>query len=98
VVFGGVAIGGGNSRDDMDVLVECLVEKVFIEMSSAVLMPSSSVSVSSGRSGRPRRQRSRLVREPFPVGDETYVGLNGCCCTEFCCIASAGGEYLEALR
>jgi len=42
------------SREDVDVFVECRVEKVFIEVLSAVAISSSSASMSSGKSGRPR--------------------------------------------
>lgn len=42
------------SREDMDVFVECRVEKGLIEVLS-VVTSSSSASMSSGKSGRPRR-------------------------------------------
>ena len=61
----------GNSRDEVEVLAEWRVEKVVIETLSEGVISSSSVSMSSGKSGRPRRYSSRLGRVVVTCGDET---------------------------
>lgn len=60
----------GNSRDEVEVLAEWRVEKVAIETLSEGVMSSSSVSMSSGKSGRPRRYNNRLGRA-VATGGET---------------------------